>query len=74
MLYQALAAASHAVYCPARLGPLYDEETRRWQAPGTQARCTCGRDEALSKYEEWRAASRAGAESSAGREETRRAG
>lgn len=58
LLYQALAASSHAVYCPARLGPLYDEETRRWQAPGSQVLCTCGRDQALARYEEWRSATK----------------
>ncbi len=53
-LYQALAAAGHAAYCPARLGPLYDEEARRWGATGTGRECSCGREQALAQYETWR--------------------
>lgn len=54
-LYQALAASGHAAYCPAHLGPLYDEEEGRWGDLGHSRECTCGRDSALAKYEAWRA-------------------
>jgi hypothetical protein len=52
VLYQALAGAGHAAYCSADLGPLYDEERRRWDR--SPAPCTCGRDAALVMYEQWR--------------------
>ena len=53
-LYQALAAAGHAGYCPARLGSLYDEEASRWGNSDPAWRCTCGREAALAEYEAWR--------------------
>ncbi|MDA8330098.1 MAG: hypothetical protein M0027_02605 [Candidatus Dormibacteraeota bacterium] len=52
VLYQALAGAGHAAYCSAGLGPLYDEEERRWGR--SSSHCTCGRDMALVMYEQWR--------------------
>ncbi|HUY53824.1 MAG TPA: hypothetical protein VMV23_01540 [Candidatus Nanopelagicaceae bacterium] len=54
ILYQALAAAGHAGYCPARLGPIYDEGSSRWGRPDPAWACTCGRDKALARYESWR--------------------
>ncbi|NNM97146.1 MAG: hypothetical protein HKL89_06030 [Candidatus Dormibacteraeota bacterium] len=54
VLYQALAAAGHAAYCPARLGPLYDETASQWGRPDPTWACTCGREQALSRYEAWK--------------------
>jgi hypothetical protein len=54
LLYQALAASGHAAYCPAQLGPLYDESAGRWGGPGLTPECNCGRDAALAAYEAWR--------------------
>ncbi len=53
-LYQALAASGHAAYCPAHLGPLYDESAGRWGGGGLTPECNCGRDDALAAYEVWR--------------------
>jgi len=51
VLYQALAAAGHAGYCPARLGPIYDESSSQWGKADLAAVCTCGREAALARYE-----------------------
>ena len=53
-LYQGLAASGHAAYCPARLGPLYDEERGHWGDGGSISECSCGRDSALAAYEAWK--------------------
>jgi hypothetical protein len=53
-LYQALAASGHAAYCPAQLGPLYDESAGRWGGQGLTPECSCGRDDALAAFEAWR--------------------
>lgn len=53
-LYQGLAASGHAAYCPAHLGPLYDEEEGHWGDRGSIPECSCGRDAALAAYEAWK--------------------